>query len=263
MIEVLAAIAICVATAKALQGGWDFAQLPKIDRKVLFLAVISVVAAVIVFGPIFGLMAIVAVIVHEMGHVMAYRVCGHLDARFRLIPLFGGVAISSRAPKTQSDDFFITLMGPAIGLGPMALSLSLSIALTDSMPFAAGLFWACGVTTAMLNLFNLLPLYPLDGGRMVRLATSSLFPAAEIFVAGGMVGLLILLAVVMKSIFVGFIALMGFQSLRVEAQRARKPVPMKKAAALLALAAYVFTFAAFLIGALPLVTAWGKGLRLL
>ena len=263
MLELVVAAALCVATAKALRGGWALAQLPKLDSKVLFLAVISIVAAVLVFGPVFGVLIIIAVIIHELGHVMAYRVCGHDDARFRLIPLLGGVAISNRAPKTQTDDFFITLMGPAIGLAPMVLAFALSYVLSDVAPVVAVLLSAFGMTVAALNAFNLLPLYPLDGGRMIRLATSSLWPAAELFVAGGMVALLVLLAVVMKSLIIGLIALMGFQSIRAEAQRRRKPQPMKKATALLALAAHIFTLAAFILGALPIITAWGSSIRLL
>lgn len=263
MLEVLAALAICVATAKVFKGGWALAQLPKLDSKVLFLAVVSIAAAVLIFGPVFGVLIIIAVIIHEMGHVMAFRVCGHSDARFRLIPLLGGVAISSRPPKDQANDFFITIMGPAIGLAPMVLAFSLSYLLRDSAPLISVLLSAFGMTVAALNAFNLLPLYPLDGGRMISLATSSLWPAAEIFVAGGMVALLVLLAVVMKSFIIGLIALMGFQSIRVEAQRARKPVPMKKATALVALAAHAFTLAAFVLGALPIITAWSSSIKLL
>lgn len=255
MIEVLAALLICAGTAMALRGGWDVTQLPRFDSKVLFLAILSIVAAVMIFGPVFGTMVIVAVVIHEMGHVMAYRVCGHSDARFRLIPLFGGVAISNNAPRTQTHDFYITLLGPAIGLGPMALAFALSITLRADFPFVASMMAAFGMTTAALNAFNLMPFYPLDGGRILRLATASLWPAAEMVAAGLMVGLLLIFAVLAKSFLIGIIAVIGFQALRTEGGRKRVAPVMEKATALAALAAYGFTLAAFIVGGLPLLRA--------
>jgi hypothetical protein len=60
----------------------------------LALAVLSIGAAVAYYGVSGGIAIIVAVMWHEWGHVIAYRVAGHSDARFRLIPLFGCVALS-------------------------------------------------------------------------------------------------------------------------------------------------------------------------
>lgn len=85
-----------------------------LDPQGLGISALAVIAAVIFFGPVFGICIILVIVIHEFGHVAAFRVAGHHDASFRLVPLMGGYAISNRAVDTQEEDVFITLMGPAI-----------------------------------------------------------------------------------------------------------------------------------------------------
>lgn len=109
----LCALAACFGTALALRGSWTSllkTTILGLDPQGLGISTL----AVIFFGPVFGICIILVIVIHEFGHVAAFRVAGHHDASFRLVPLMGGYAISNRAVDTQEEDVFITLMGPAI-----------------------------------------------------------------------------------------------------------------------------------------------------
>ncbi len=99
--------------------------------------------------------------VHEMGHVWAMRRTGMQTPGFYFVPLFGGAAIGERS-QSEWQDVYITAMGPTWGL--------LSAIPPIVLYFMTGNpFWAsvCGLI-GLVNLFNLLPIYPLDGGRMMH-----------------------------------------------------------------------------------------------
>ena len=111
----------------------------------------------------FAVAVMYAIGVHEMGHVWAMRKTGMPTPGFYFVPLFGGAAIGDRA-KSQWQDVFITAMGPSWGLFS-ALPPALIYLVTGDT------FWIALVSTiALINLFNLLPIYPLDGDVGPRLA---------------------------------------------------------------------------------------------
>ena len=170
------------------------------------------------------------------------------DARFRLIPLFGGVAISNRLPASHEADFFITLMGPAICLAPMALAFSLSLVLGGYSLALGNFLYVLGLVLAAVNFFNLLPIYPLDGGKLVQLLVVSFAPkrlrqanlALTVFALG--------LALLTRSYFLLFFVMMGWQGLQRSESLLRRQRPMSQRRALLCLAAYLATATAFALG---------------
>ncbi len=102
-----------------------------------------------------------AIGVHEMGHVWAMRRTGMKTPGFYFIPIFGGAAIGERAT-SEWQDVYITAMGPTWGI--------LSAIPPIIMYFITGNpLWAaiCG-GIGLINLFTLLPIYPLDGGRLMN-----------------------------------------------------------------------------------------------
>lgn len=109
-----------------------------------------------------GLGLLVMLVTHEYGHVWAMRRHGHETARFYLIPFFGGVAIGSRAFRSEAEAVEIFLAGPVFGLAPSFASLGV-FALTDD-PFWASL----AGFLAIVNGLNLAPMPPLDGGRVTQ-----------------------------------------------------------------------------------------------
>ncbi|NBT32875.1 MAG: metalloprotease [Rhodobacteraceae bacterium] len=235
--------AIMAVTGVTLRGGWrsqNRFQIVGMDAQGLLLGALAVAAAMFFFGPLFGLALVLSVAIHEFGHVAAYRVCGHSDARFRLIPLLGGVAISNQAPASQEKQIFISIMGPAICLGPKLLGFALSEVLPYSMVGLADFCYTFAIVTGALNFFNLLPFWP---------------PAATV-VATMMSAALIVAAIALKSMMLLFFAIMGAQSLVSSHQLVHYQRPMDRPRAVLCLFAYLATLAAFGFGGLPMLAAY-------
>lgn len=253
LITLFLALGVTWGIWSALRGGFILPgakgfQLAGFDPNAAGLGAVAIAVAIYFYGWVFGLALILAVIMHEYGHVVAYRVCGHSDARFRLIPLLGGVAISNRLPATQANAFFIALMGPAICLAPMALAFVLSNLMFTMAPMIGAFLFAFGMVLAAFNFFNLLPFWPLDGGRMVQILCQSYIPWAtrQVSIAMTLVGAA--LALFTQSYFILFFILISWGGLMQSEQILGLQRPMPRGHAFIALTAYGFTTAAFFLG---------------
>ena len=119
-------------------------------------AILAVLAGVAVVGCVF---------VHEAGHVVVARRRG-LSVRSIRLFMFGGYTVidGAAAPRTE---FLVAAAGPAASLVLGALLLSGPYLLgTDSL--IGSTLWAVGLASFAIGIFNLLPGFPLDGGRVVR-----------------------------------------------------------------------------------------------
>lgn len=264
MLYLVAAAALCLAIWKSLQGGWRGQrgfQVIGFDLGGAALGGLAVGLAVYFLGAFYGIAFVVAVAVHEFGHVAAYRVCGHADARFRLIPLLGGVTISNTAPASSDKALFITLMGPAINLGPMALCLALAAILSSAefdstLPYQIGNYlYIQGMVFAGLNFFNLLPLWPLDGGKLTQRLVYSFAPGLTRQASLAMIVLALALCLLTRSWFLLFLVVMGWPGLVQSEALLHAQRPLSHHQRLLALGAYLTTAAAFFIGVQPLLIA--------
>lgn len=251
MLETLIALCLCAGTVLVLHGGLTSpggTTIAGLDPQSMGLGLLAILAAGYFWGPLFGIALILSVMLHEFGHVAAYRIAGHADARFRLIPLMGGVAISDQHPASQEKAFFIALMGPGICLAPMVTAFALSGLVWDAAPAVADFLWIFGMVTAALNFFNLLPFWPLDGGRCVQLISQSFWPGSTGPLMAAMAAAMIVAAIWLQSLLLFFFALMGAQGLIASQnvlQVQRRMAPLR---GLLALGAYLFTAAAHLAG---------------
>lgn len=137
----------------------------KLLKAVQVFKVALLAASVAVYSVMFTLefaFALIAVLVfHEYGHLRAMKKCGLPTKGMYLIPFVGGIAVGDM-PKTRWQDVYISMMGPVFGL-IMTVAFYVAYLITDS--HFAGLVAS---TSALLNLFNLIPVYPLDGGRVVK-----------------------------------------------------------------------------------------------
>lgn len=253
LLALLLALGILFGTWAILRGSFAVPgargfQLAGFDPRAAGLGILAILVTVWFYGWIFGLALILAVILHEYGHVVAYRVCGHSDARFRLIPLLGGVAISNRLPSTQDRAFFIAMMGPAICLAPMSLAFALSNLLVIQTPQIATFLFAFGMVLAAFNFFNLLPFWPLDGGRMVQILCQTYIPWATRQLSIAMILIGAALALFSKSYFLLFFILISWGGLMQSEQVLGLQRPMSKSHAFLGLCAYGLTTAAFFLG---------------
>lgn len=254
----IAALVACAATVYALRGGWTSPAKTTIlglDPQGIGISALAVIFAAVFFGPVFGLSLIAVVIIHEFGHVAAFRVAGHHDASFRLVPLLGGYAISNREPDTQEESVFITLMGPAICLAPMLLAFAL-VPIADRYSTQAGdvLITFAGICGA-LNFFNLLPIWPLDGGRLTASITSVFHERAPFYIFATSCALIGLAAVMSQRLLLLFVVLMTVQHLiQTGGGDGRAPHRrMSKRRALICLGAWLFTAAALFCGGLSTI----------
>jgi Zn-dependent protease len=129
--------------------------------KVLFAAG-SLAAYSWLFSIEFAIALILCLVFHEYGHIKAMKYFGLKTKGIYLIPFVGGLALSDDKINTRWQDIVISLMGPFFGL-ILSIACLVGYWLTD-IEILAGL----AVFNALLNLFNLLPILPLDGGHVLK-----------------------------------------------------------------------------------------------
>lgn len=126
------------------------------------LAALSLAGYAAVFNWKFGLLLMIAVGFHESGHVWAMKKMGIKTKGFYFLPFIGGAAIAEEQYRTYGENAYIAIMGPIWGALLSGLC-AVAYWMTGIPMLAAASAWM-----ATLNLFNLLPITPLDGGQLVR-----------------------------------------------------------------------------------------------
>lgn len=217
------------------------------------LGLMSVAAAIWVAGIEGGIAIILVVMVHEYGHVAAFRVAGHADAQFRLIPFLGGIASSSRLPASRGHDVYITAMGPGICLALMCAAF-VGSELAGDTPFGDFLS-LLGYVTAVLNAFNLLPIWPLDGGRMVHAVIATVSPSLATRLMYAFCALIMLGALFLQSVFGFVLALIAFQSVAGANALSARLAPLTFEQAVYGALAWLLMLGCFGYAAHPIVLA--------
>lgn len=130
---------------------------------------LSLVAALLFFA---------SVLAHELGHSVVARAHG-LPVRNITLFLLGGVANIQREPPTPKTEFLVAAAGPVVSLligaamttvaaGNLAINGSGTGPLADRLSPASTLLFWLGSINIILALFNMIPGFPLDGGRVLR-----------------------------------------------------------------------------------------------
>ena len=140
-----------------------------------WLATTSFAAYSYLYGWKFAVAIMAMLFFHESGHVWAMRKCGIPTKGFYFIPLLGGAAVPDRAFKSRGEEFYVAIMGPIWGW-LFSLAIMLIYYATGNPLFAVISSWM-----ALINLFNLLPVSPLDGGRMLKSILFSINSKLAIF----------------------------------------------------------------------------------
>jgi len=117
------------------------------------------------FGWKFALGFVLSIYIHEMGHVIALRKYGIAASSPMFIPFVGALVRLKQYPANVAQDARVGLAGPIWGLGATVVAWLSGIA--TGLP----IWYAIAHTSAWLNLFNLLPIWQLDGGRGFRALT--------------------------------------------------------------------------------------------
>ena len=151
----------------------------------------------------FAASLIACLVFHEYGHVRAMKYFGMKTKGIYLIPFVGGLAVSDEKINTRWQDVVISIMGPTFGL-IMSLICVVAYWLTDSQ-FFAGL----AAFNALLNLFNMLPILPLDGGHILKSISFSMNSKLGLIacVLGAAIG--VLLSYYLGLALLGFLLIIG------------------------------------------------------
>lgn len=176
-----APIAMTVAMAMLLgtmRWSWKIGRLAGINTYVhasfLFLVAWAAWAAyqgagsalAAMLGVLFLLAVFGSVLLHELGHALAARHYGINTRQITLLPI-GGLAQLEGEPRTPAQEFVIAGAGPAVNFAIAAvLFVVTSVLGLSSYGLLASLLYA----NLTLGIFNLVPAFPMDGGRILRAA---------------------------------------------------------------------------------------------
>jgi len=197
-----------------------------------------------VVGVLFMLAIFGSVVLHELGHALTARRFGIKTRDITLLPI-GGIARLERMPEKPGQELLVALAGPAVNVViAIALFGALSFAgqsvklenpsLVSTAPFFTRLLWV----NVTLAIFNLIPAFPMDGGRALRalLAFGGDYVKATQMAARLGQGLALLFGILglMFNPILAFIALFiwigaGAEAAGVEAKASLQGLPMRAA----------------------------------
>ena len=140
-------------------------------------------------GAVTSLLFAASVLLHELGHAWQARRDG-VPVRQVTLFLFGGVAEITREPSSAGSEFRIAIAGPLVSLGLAGIFGGLYLIDRSMAMLAAPSEWLARINLT-LALFNLIPGFPLDGGRVLRAivwrATNNPRRATEVAATAGQV----------------------------------------------------------------------------
>jgi Zn-dependent protease/CBS domain-containing protein len=234
----------------ALGMAWTIARVAGIDIRVhvtflLLLAWFALVSAAqtrtlagALAGVAFVVLVFACVVLHELGHAFAARRYGVRTRDITLLPI-GGVARLQRMPTSPRAEIVIALAGPAVNLA-IALALAAALSAADVPPALppegeASMLQSLFAVNLMLALFNLVPAFPMDGGRVLRAAlalrmgslratTTAARIGQAIAVVFAVVGVFVNPLLVLIGIFVWFGAAMEAADARLRAALGNVPL---------------------------------------
>lgn len=144
-----------------------------------------------------SLLFFLSVLVHELGHSLVAIRLGNQVRRITLF-IFGGLAQIGGEPDRPSKELLIAAAGPATSIAIAVSAGAAWYVLGDGSPSWASLFRYLGTINLALACFNLVPGFPLDGGRILRAliwwATSNFRLATRVASFSGRLVALLLIA---------------------------------------------------------------------
>src|SRR5438477_8336438 len=127
----------------------------------------SSTATYYLLGFIASILLFVSVLLHELAHSFVARSRG-LQVKSIVLFIFGGVSNIEQEPQTPGIEFSMAFVGPLVSLLIGALSYGLFLLVRGSHTLIEPILAYLAITNVILGIFNLLPGFPLDGGRVLR-----------------------------------------------------------------------------------------------
>ena len=120
----------------------------------------SVGVSAAIFSTLLGASLFGSVLLHEIGHAEMARAFKIPTRHITLYP-FGGIAAIAKEPKAGSEEFFIAIAGPVVNFIIAGFVLPFTFLGSEIVG------WILLINVVM-GIFNLIPAYPMDGGRILR-----------------------------------------------------------------------------------------------
>lgn len=202
-------------------------------------------------GPVQALLGIgfflalfLCVLLHEFGHVLAARQFGIATPDITLLPI-GGIARLAKMPRKPSQELIVAIAGPAVNVVIAALLFLVvrtpATPATDLLTFNSlnDLLFALMVINLWLVVFNMIPAFPMDGGRVLRALLAMTLPYGRATTAASIIGQIIagagaILALMVVQPILFLIAIFILLAARAEAsavttQEALHDLPLERA----------------------------------
>jgi len=168
---------------------------------ILAISVILFISFGLFNNSISGILIIAGVLfIHEFGHFVGMKLFRYKDVQMFFIPLFGAAVSGVETNTSGTKKAIVALLGPLPGiLLGIICGVMYVVTLEDMFATAARTF-------IFLNVFNMLPLYPLDGGRFFDDILLSRSPKIEVTFKALAAIALIFIAFLFKSVLLGLLA---------------------------------------------------------
>ena len=172
-------------------------------------------------GPLYGVVVTLAlftlVLLHELGHSLAAIGYGIPVKDITLLPI-GGVARLERMPEKPLHELVVALAGPAVNviLAMVLLPIVAVLAVMQGAPLSAGMLMQPGLlgllvflltANVSLAVFNMIPAFPLDGGRVLRAILGFFVDYQQATQAAVTVGRILAIGLGLLAVFTGQISL--------------------------------------------------------
>jgi Zn-dependent protease len=131
------------------------------------------------FGWPFAVVLVALLAVHELGHYLTFRNLGIAASLPMFVPGLGAF-VSSPMSRNPADNAFAAIMGPVFGIAASAICWGFGLAFNENFWIAAAYFGF------FINLFNLIPALPLDGGRVAGAIDGRIWLVGSVLLVGAL-----------------------------------------------------------------------------